>query len=225
MTDLLILDQPVLAPAFEVYGLCTVHPWKAALVKGQGKVPFDPQQHKRMVWAIDLSVLPVAGQDVKPIGRSMIQTSDEWKKVQASIQATGVAPSEVDKRYVKVTFEPTGETYVNGDGETKNKSYVHFVKIYPNEAECTNDYLASQFAGTEAGVDPNPGIPAAGASEFEAAKKLLEASIRSAVKLVKEPAEVKALVDVKVAASPVMSRFFNADSPELPDMIADALKG
>ena len=226
MTDLSILDEPVVQPAYEIWGQAFVAVWKAALVKGEGKVPFDPTAHKSMVYAIDLSIVPITEQNAKHVERSLIQNSKEWEMIQKSIKDLGAAPSEIDQKYVRIAFEPTGETYNNANGETKNKTFIKFLKVFKSEAECIADYGATTMGDVPVTVtDDNAGVPAAGQKEFESAKKLLEASIRSALKSVSEPEEVKALVLVKVKASPVMAQFFNADSPELDDMIAAALKG
>lgn len=225
MTDLSILDEPVVQPAYEIWGQAFVAVWKAALVKGEGKVPFDPTIHKSMVYAIDLSIVPITEQNAKHVERSLIQNSKEWEMIQKSIKDLGVTPSEIDQKYVRIAFEPTGETYNNANGETKNKTFIKFLKVFKNEQECIADYGAVNMGDVAPATDDNAGVPAAGQKEFESAKKLLEASIRSALKSVSEPEEVKALVLVKVKASPVMAQFFNADSPELDDMIAAALKG
>lgn len=230
MTDLSILDQEVVQQAYEVWGQAFVAVWRAALVKGEGKVPFDPTNklHKNMVYAIDLSIVPIMEQSAKPVERSLIQNSKEWGMIQKSIKDLGVAPSEIDQKYVRIAFEPTGKTYTNANGDTKNETYVKFMKVFNSEAECIADYGATNMGDTVTVTEPNEiasGVPAAGAKEFEAAKKLLEASLRGVVKVVSTPEEAKALTLVKIKASPVMSRFFTEDSPELDDMIAAALKG
>ena len=226
MTDLSILDEPIVQPAYEIWGQAFVAVWKAALVKGEGKVPFDPTAHKSMVYAIDLSIVPITEQNAKHVERSLIQNSKEWEMIQKSIKDLGAAPSEIDQKYVRIAFEPTGETYNNANGETKNKTFIKFLKVFKSEAECIADYGATTMGDVPVTVtDNNAGVPAAGAKEFEAAKKLLEASLRGVVKVVSTPEEAKALVLVKIKASPVMSRFFTEASPELDDMIAAALKG
>jgi len=226
MTDLSILDEPVVQPAYEIWGQAFVAVWKAALVKGEGKVPFDPTIHKSMVYAIDLSIFPIMEQNAKLVERSLIQKSKDWEMTQKSIKDLGAAPSEINQKYVRIAFEPTGKTYTNTNGDTKNETFVKFLKVFKSEAECVADYGATNMGDVPVTVtDDNAGVPAAGAKEFEAAKKLLEASLRGVVKVVSTPEEAKALTLVKIKASPVMSRFFTEDSAELDDMIAAALKG
>lgn len=228
MSDLNILDEPIVQPAFELWGQAFASVWKAALVKGVGKVPFDPnnKDHKNAVYAIDISVVPILEQNAKLAERHLIQTSKEWELTQKSIKDLGVAPSEIDQKYVKISYEETGDTFTNSNGDTKNKTFLKFAKVFKDEAECIADYGATTMGDVPVTVtDDNAGVPAAGAKEFEAAKKLLEASIRGVTKVVSTIEEAKALTLVKIMASPVMSRFFTEDSPELDDMIAAALKG
>lgn len=228
MNDLNILDQEVVQQAYEVWGQAFVAVWRAALVKGEGKVPFDPTIHKSMVYAIDLSIVPITEQSAKHVERSLIQNSKEWEMIQKSIKDLGVTPSEIDQKYVRIAFEPTGETYTNSNGETKNKTFIKFLKVFKNEAECIADYGATNMGDVATVTEAEQATgdaPAAGKQESDAARKLLEASIRSAVKIVNTPDEVKALVLVKIKASPVMARFFNESSPELDELIAAALKG
>ena len=227
MTDLNILDEPVLQPTFEIWGQAFVNVWKAALVKGEGKVPFDPKVHKSMVYSIDLSVVPILEQDARLAERSLIQNSKEWELIQKSIKELGVAPSQIDQKYVKIAFEPTGETYKNSNGDTKNKTYIKFLKLFESDDECRKDYLEEHYSvpSADSASGSGGGVPAAGQKKFESAKILLEASIRSAAKVVNTPDEVKALVLVKIKASPVMALFFDENSPELDGLIADTLKG
>lgn len=227
MTDLSILDQDVAQRTYEIWGQASMTVWQAALVKGEGKVPFDPTNklHKNMVYAIDISIIPIAEQNAKYVFRSMIQQSKEWEMIQKSIKSLGVAPSEIDQKYVRIAFEPTGETFTNANGNTKNQTRIKFLKVFKSQAECIADYGAVNMGDVAPATDDSAGVPAAGKNEFGAAKKLLEFSIRSALKAVNTQEEMKALVLLKIKASPVMAQFFNADSPELDDMIAAAMKG
>ena len=225
MSDLNILDQPVLSPSYEIWGQVSVAVWKAALVKGQGKIPFDPAVHNNMVYAIDLSVVPLNIQDAKLAERSLIQTSKEWKLTQESIQATGVQPSEIDGKYVRIKFEPTGETYTNSNGETKNKTYMHFTKVFKGAAECEQDYRESNFSVTAAEPAVGAAQPADNSGEYDTALKFLGAAVRTAAKGKTSIPEIKSLVDVKIGASPVMKKFFTADSDEVTELISQALGG
>ncbi|MCE5207354.1 MAG: hypothetical protein LLG42_03480 [Chloroflexi bacterium] len=222
MSDIDILNETYTPVPYEVWGLLSIAPWKAALVKGEGKVPFDPTQHKNMVWAIDLSLLPIDAQQSSVVERSMIQPAKEWRLTQDAIKALGIQPADANDHYVHAAFEPTGETYVNSEGATKNKTFLKIIKVFKSEDECTQDYLYTQY-DPEANRPAEATNPAAGQKEYEAALKLLGATVRTCMKSGASAEKVKDLVDVKIKASPVMSRFFNAGSQEVIDLLNQAL--
>jgi hypothetical protein len=214
MNNLDILNEEVVAPSFELWGQAYVTVWKAALVKGQGKVEFDPVMHKRMVWAIDLSIIPLTGANARTAERSMIQTSNEWKLTQASIKELGIEPSEVDQKFVKISFKPTGETYVNAAGEEKNKTYIHFEKVYQDEASCLEDALFEDDTQTA-------DVPTEqqGDQDKEVATALLGQMVRTAVKGSKDLVGVLNALRSSLPKSPVVSKHFTLDSAELLAMV------
>lgn len=214
MNNLDILNEEVVAPSFELWGQAFVTVWKAALVKGQGKVEFDPVMHKRMVWAIDLSVIPLTGANARTAERSMIQTSNEWKLTQASIKELGIEPADVDQKFVKISFKPTGETYVNAAGEEKNKTYIHFEKVYKDEASCLEDALFEDDTQTA-------DVPTEqqGDQDKEVATALLGQMVRKAVKGSKDLVAVLNALRTKLPESPVVSKHFTLDSAELLAMV------
>src|SRR5687768_5866954 len=78
-------------PSFSVFGLVQAEVWYCALVKGVGKVPFDPAQHTadQRATAVTISVIPVLP-DQRPTERQLIAESSEWAKtVNPSIKALG----------------------------------------------------------------------------------------------------------------------------------------
>jgi hypothetical protein len=228
MTDLNILDQPVVPPNFELWGQVSVAVWAAALVKGQGKVPYDPKVHDRMVYAIDLSVVPISLQNARIAERSILQTSKEWKLIQESIKACEIQPSEIDGKYVRVKFEPTGEVYTNSSGETKNKTYMHFVRVFNSIEECEKDFKESSFNVT---IEPAVESPAPTtqqtqiSNEYETALRFLGAAVRSATKgKTKNDLEsIKKFVGARIQGSPLMSKYFTEDSDEVNELILQEL--
>lgn len=228
MTDLNILDQPVVTPNFELWGQVSIAVWAAALVKGQGKVPYDPKVHDRMVYAIDISVVPITLQNSRIAERSILQTSKEWKLIQESIKACGIQPSEIDGKYVRVKFEPTGEVYTNSSGETKNKTYMHFVKVFNSVEECEKDFKENNFNVT---IEPAVESPAPAnqqaqiSTEYETALRFLGAAVRSATKgKTKDDLEsIKKFVGARIQGSPLMSKYFTEESDEVNELILQEL--
>lgn len=223
MTDMNILDQPVLPPSYELWGQVSVYVWKAALVKGQGKIVFDPAVHKSMVYAIDLSVVPLNIQGANLAERSLIQTSKEWKLTQESILAAGIQASEIDGKYVRIKFEPTGDTYTNAQGEVKNKTYMHFVRIFKNATECEQDFLADNMGGAEASTEAAP--VAENGAEYETALKFLGATVRSTAKGKSGMDEILPALEAKINASPIMKKYFTATSDEVIELVSQAIGG
>ena len=228
MTDLNILDQPVVTPNFELWGQVSIAVWAAALVKGQGKVPYDPKVHDRMVYAIDISIVPITLQNSRIAERSILQTSKEWKLIQESIKACGIQPSEIDGKYVRVKFEPTGEVYTNSSGETKNKTYMHFVKVFNSVEECEKDFKENNFNVT---IEPAVESPAHAtqqaqiSTEYETALRFLGAAVRSATKgKTKDDLEsIKKFVGARIQSSPLMSKYFTEESDEVNELILQEL--
>ena len=74
------------------YGQVQLDIWFCGLVKGTGKVPYDPAVHKQRATAIDILVLPIAEQNVSyEIKRELIAESREWASlVWASLKALGI---------------------------------------------------------------------------------------------------------------------------------------
>lgn len=221
MNNLDVLNQEIPAQSFEMFGQAFFHVWKAALVKGLGKVDFDPTVHKRMVWAIDLSIIPFETSNARSAERSMIQTSNEWKLTQASIREHGIEPSEIDQKFVKVSFKPTGETYISSLGEEKNKTYIHFEKIYASEADCMEDsYFVSD---DEVQTTEDAETAVSGHDEKGVATVLLEQMVRAICKNNKGLVAALNALKTKLPESPMVAKYFTTDSPELLAMVQKEL--
>ena len=125
-------------PTFSVFGLVQAEVWYAALVKGVGKVQFDPLQHRpdQRVTAVTIAVVPVLATQ-QPAQRDMIAESSEWAKlVNPSIKALGTTLRGLHDRYVEAQLVPTGRTYANSAGEVKTATTFKFVRLFASEDEC-----------------------------------------------------------------------------------------
>ena len=152
MSDLDILDQPYMPRTFELWGQAFFSPRKFALVKGKGKVDFDPAVHKDMIWGADLSIIPIEKQPVRLTERTLLTIQKEWGLIQASIFALGLKIADVDQKFVHVKFEPTGETYTNNSGDLKNKTYIKFLQVFSSEAECELNFMIQRRDSSDAEV-------------------------------------------------------------------------
>jgi len=131
----------------EFWGQVEISLYNAVLVKGVGKAPFDPQQHKpeQMVTGIDIHIAPLAEQNVSfQVSRSMIAESKEWASlVLPSIKALGLSVRELNGKWARVGQKGTGSNYTNQSGETRERTTFEFIKVFATEDECRADFLAN----------------------------------------------------------------------------------
>jgi hypothetical protein len=111
-----------------------------------------------------MSVIPLSGSPVRNnIDREFIAESDEWAKiVLPSLRAIGADLRQLKHRFVQVKLVPTGRTYSNSAGETKDATTFEFVAVYESEAACraAADALFSPTRPA-AGATPDPAPGAA----------------------------------------------------------------
>ncbi len=134
------------APQSVMFGQVEFDIWPCVLVKGQGKVLFDPAVHdvsqRRISVGITLTLLPDRNGVSRTIERKMIAESAEWARiVLPSINALGLGrPRELNGKWVKATLVPTGRKYTThgetGAEITRDATTFKFLAFYDSEAEC-----------------------------------------------------------------------------------------
>ena len=209
-------SDPHLAPR-EYYGEASVDCWFCALVKGQGKVPYDPAQHERRATAIDISVQPVPEQNVTfAVARKMIAESREWAGiVWPSLKELGIeSVRDLEGQWVKVTQVPTGRKYTSKQGETKEATTLKFLALYDDEAACRAACIAETGAkASTGGVGHIPGFEddkaadpteAADSKERETATQFLNVFI-------KQHSGDKSAVWAAIQAMPMITKFYGED--------------
>ena len=112
-----------------------------ALIKGQG--PWEPNQvtpegkPTRQNTGIDLHLVCTNkdGQEYS-VDRNMIAEFGEWPDlVLPNLKEIGVMSlQELHGKFVQAELVPTGETYVNKAGETKEKTTFKFIKVFADKA-------------------------------------------------------------------------------------------
>lgn len=212
-------------PVYEklYWGQVSLNVWACALVKGQGKIPYDPNVHARPNTAIDLSIMALPEMNITNMAiteRKMIAESTEWVKFALkSLKDLGVTslPTIVD-RWALVEAVPTGETYEK-NGKTNEKTTFIFKKFFANEAECRADYVAHKLAGGQ-GVSAAPVAPAAGDELRKAtASKFLKSVVENAIHGEKDPTTALNKAATAIAGFPALSEFFSGTSPEVLDIV------
>jgi hypothetical protein len=143
-------SNATLAPR-SYFGQIDIDAWHCVLIKGRGKVPFDPAQHSRADrrTAITIALLPLPEMKVQfEIKRDLVAESHEWTKFMLpSLKALGLANvRDANGRWAKMQQVGTGRTYRNAKGEEKEATAFKFLALYADEATCRATY-AVEAAG------------------------------------------------------------------------------
>jgi hypothetical protein len=168
-----------------------VDPWFCALIKGVGKVPFDPNQHdpSKKAVAVKISIECQGQNSAYSIDQDVLTSSKEWREFTLpSLQAIGKDLRSLANCYVQAKRVPTGERYQNKTtGEWKDRTAIKFVAVYPDAdtmkaaadvfytprsqreaadqpAAPTATYVSS--AAQAAQVTPTPSVDRATAAQF-----------------------------------------------------------
>lgn len=211
-------ENPVFR-ASEYYGQVSIDMWYCVLAKGVGKVPFDPQAHKieERRTAIDMVLAPLPEQNISfEIMRSVIAESKEWASVVLpSIKSLGVSVRELNNRYVKLHFKPTGRRYTNQNGEEKENTTFEFLAVYADEISCRAAYNGGEPQPSAAAtIDP-------GDKEKQTAFAFLKVIVEKAAKGKSDIAAIRAEIAKTIVAYPMVTKIFTVDSPETAQLIMD----
>ena len=220
------------------YGQLSIDAWYCALVKGQGKVPFDPQQHERRATALTLAVVPIADQNVSfELKREMIAESREWAGiVKPSLAEAGVTaglwqePKEFNLKqcrniWVQCEFVGTGRKYRTKQGDERESTTFSFIAIYPDMNTCRAAYFkdtgqspptSDEYGEEIPGVGPEPSAqaPLANDKDRKTALAFLEV-------IVKQAGGDADAVAAQIAAMPVINKFYSIDSSEVQKLLAE----
>jgi hypothetical protein len=124
-------------PSQHYFGQLLLDMYFCALIKGQGKVQYDPVQHgslKRFT-AINLAVfVPNPNGQSFEIKRELIAESKEWAGViLPSIKAQGLTPMTINQKWVHLEMVKTG-TYTK-NGEVKDLTNPKILEVFNSEQE------------------------------------------------------------------------------------------
>lgn len=211
----------------EWFGQISVNPWFCSLVKGVGKSPWDPNQLDpntgnpvRRYTAIDISLAAITEAPIDPITRTCIAEFGEWVDIiLPSLKALGINDLQtLNNKWVKLEMIPTGRTYQNQNGETKNATTFKFLAIYPDEAACR---AAKGGNGNAPAAQPPTGN---GNKERETAVKFLKPYVENAWKKANgNVEETRKLLADMIAMQPLLSKYFTVDSAEVIELITEQI--
>jgi hypothetical protein len=207
-------------PSKHFFGLNTIDVWPCALVKGQGKVPFDDAVHansqKRHAINICITPLPSSGLTYNTERETIAESADWAKYVLPSIHLLGLTPEQINNRYVQVELVKSG-TYTK-NGEVKDLTMPRYVAVYNSEAECeaaANAMFGKSSPATPAAA-PAP-APTNGITR-ETALKFLPGLLASAGGDLDKASAI-------LSTHNLLKDHFTINSPEVVDILAAQVMG
>ena len=223
---------------YDLFGKVEISAWACALVKGQGKVPHDPQLHDKRLTAIDIFVQPLPEIDVK-YPRSLeihpIAEFGEWPKITLpSIKALGIDNvRDVNGKWARIARVPTGKKYPKKDaqgnptGEEGEETTFKFVAFFDDEDACRTAYIAAggQSAnGNGSNGHNHPEPMTTDDAEKATAYAFLKVIVANAAKGKTTWDEAKTAVGQALAQYPTVAKFYTADSVETGGLITEVTK-
>jgi len=193
-----------------IFGQFIVDVWPCALVKGQGKVPFDAgtmKENNRRT-ALDLTLDPVGMMDnlTKLFERHIVAESRAWTNVTLpSIKALNVNLRDLNRAWVAVEMKPTGRKWESNEGEKVDETCFEIVAVFPDENKCREAYQVFYAKDT---AEDAPAPAANNNAEKSTAAQFLMPLWMQAKRDVAEYSKL-------LANNPLTSRFFTVSSPEV----------
>lgn len=216
-------------PSRTYFGEVNIDTWFCVLVKGQGKIPFDPGIHSadQRCTAIEITIYPLSTRaNAKPLKRELIAESREWAQIiKPSLVALNTDLRALNGRWVQVESVPTGQKYQDkATGELRDSTTFKFVALYDSEEACqkaADAFFASRghadtehSATQEAGSSP-PNGNGANDKERETAAKFLPALWKASGGDVFKFGQM-------IASNQLTSKYFDLQSKEVLDLISPA---
>jgi hypothetical protein len=213
----------------DYYGQLAIDAWFCKLVKGQGKVAFDPQVDNpdQRCTALTMSMLPLAEMNIRfELKRETIAESREWAGIiLPSIKAAG-APSvrEANGKWAKMQQVPSGRKYrakdANGhpNGEEREATTFKVLAIYADEAACRQAYYAETGKvpdDVEEDIDMGP-VAAKPAANVSMARPFVVAFAKQFNWDVAKTREA-------CRQQPIITNAIDVDSDEFTQLVAEAM--
>jgi hypothetical protein len=220
---------------YDLFGKVEINAFAGAFQKGvRGGVPYDPAVHKKRHTFIDIYVQPLPEMGTIKNPKSLefheVAWSNEWAKITLpSIKALGFENvREINGRFARVAKVPTGNKYEKKDaqgnltGEMADETTFKFVELFADEDACRAAYLlangdAASSNGNSAHVD-TPATPED--AEKSTAFNFLKVIVTNAARG-KDFPQAQEAVAQELPKFPPVAKFFNANSPEVLQLITD----
>lgn len=197
--------------------------------KGEPKVLFDPEQHPADKRFTQIKIDGVCNRQdgtSYEISREMIaEFGREWAGiVLPSLKVCGIHPKELDEKWASWEMAKTGRKYTNDYGEQEATTFK-FLAIYDSEEECraaeAAHYSRAPSEDEDSGlpmpeVSKDDGNGNGGGPEKAVAAQFLPALWAQSGNDVSQFAAL-------LAGNPLTSRFFDLNSPEVVELIAQGV--
>jgi len=229
-------NPDVATPNYDLFGLVELTAFGCALIKGQGKTPWEaltPEQQaaNKRVTAIQMYVQPLAEIDVKYPKQwecDWIAEYQTWASITLpSIKAMGFENvREINGKWARIArVDSKDKPYDKKDaagnltGEKAVKKTFQFVEIYDTEEACRAAYLANGGKSAEAAA------PVADPADAEktAALAFLKVIVENACNGKTITDDWKAAVNTALAQYPLVNKHFTAESPEVAKLALPVL--
>lgn len=232
--------------SFDFWGKVDLSAWAGALVKGQGRVPFNPDDpnHKRLTM-IDIFIQPLLEIDVKypkTLEDHSIAEFAEWAKItlpsikEAYQKLTGHelgSVQEVNGMFARIAHVPNGRKYEKKDratgrptGEYADETSFKFVTLFADENACRADYIAVNGEPAPKGnghnVPTTDPIVAPEDAERTTAYAFLKVIVTNAARGKATWNEAKESVASALTQYPTVAKYYNAESIETGQLITDS---
>lgn len=232
-----------------IYGEVMFDMYSCALVKGTGKVPFDPTQHAagQRRTAVKVGVYPLIEMGLSfATEREFIAENggDGWLKVTLpSLKALNVTDlRKVNKAYAKAEIVAYGTYTKKDNGETRSLTAPKFLALYATQEECLAAFV-QESGYTPVTAEPTGlplgdindqlfgenggglGSPQNGHNkERETALAFLPAIVRQCFHVNRNEGIDTAKLEQQLNGNALLSKYFNMASPEVMEAVTAALK-
>lgn len=223
--------QPVSLERTYFGEVTNVDVWTCVLEKGTGKRKFDPGRdnpdQKRTAIKLQIAVEKKDGGSYT-VDQDVINTAPEWQRYTLpSLRKLALDLRTLKGRWVKITRKPTGETYTNKSQEVKDRTAIVFEELYADRDACkaaADAFYASRSQSSNGNGQSNieqPAPPQAGAPSAAPASgntQERQFALDSLKILWQASGENQPAFLAMIAANPMISKYFSADSPEVRDI-------
>lgn len=244
-------NQPVLNPwqtamnppqtAGKWFGQMTVNAWFCALIKGQGKVIWDPNQvdpntgnAPRRYTAIDLKLAPLYEKNaINDIERTALAEFGDWPDtILPSLKDCGVTDLQsLNGRWVCVEMVENGTYHDKNTGETKKSTTFRFLQVFADEATCRAAWKADRGNSAEPapateppwanGNGTNGNGNGNGSKERETAVKFLKPYVTNAWRQSGGDLDkARGILAQLIAGQALLAKYFTVDSSEVLDELS-----